>query len=90
MSSTLGRHSLRLVFALVCVVVLTRLPPVGLAEDAWSSSGKIEGAVAFVSDVPVHSTDVNVAPATIVFSLVTLTGSVSSAVPSAEHSILRL
>jgi len=90
MFSLLRQHSIRLVFALLCAVVLTRLPPVGLAEDAWSSSVKVEDAVAFVGDVPGHSIDVNVASATIVFPLAALTGSFSSALHPAEHSILRL
>jgi hypothetical protein len=90
MCSLLGRHSIRLVFVLLCVVVLTRLPPVGLAEDAWSSSLKVDDAVAFVGDVPGHSIDVNVASATIVFPLAALTGRFVSTLHPAEYSILRL
>jgi hypothetical protein len=90
MSSTLGRHSLRFVFALLCAVVLTRLPLVASAEDVWSSSVKIEDAIAFVADIHGDSIDVNVASAIIVFPLAALIGSFSSALQPAEHSILRL
>ena len=90
MSSTLGRHSLRFVFALLCAVVLTRLPPVASVEDAWSSSVKVEDSIAFVADIHCDSIDVNIASAAIVFSLAALTGSFSSALHPAEHSILRL
>jgi hypothetical protein len=94
MCSLLRRHSVRLVFALLCVLVLTRLPPVGLAEDAWSSSIKIEDAVASVAQVPsctIDSTiDVNVASATIVFFLASRTAHPCSTPDTAEHSILRL
>ncbi len=90
MSSTLGRHSLRFVFVLLCAVVLTRVPPVASVEDAWSSSVKVEDAVAFVTDIHSDPINVNVASATIVFSLAALTGSFSSVLHPAEHSILRL
>lgn len=86
----LRRHSIRLVFASLCVVVLTRLPPVGWAEDAWSSSVKADDAIAFVAGAHGHSIDVNVASSTIVFPLAALTGSFSSALHLPEHSILRL
>jgi hypothetical protein len=90
MCSTLRRHSLRFIFALLCAVVLTRLPPVGFAEDAWSSSITVEHEIGFVVDVGHHSVDAIVGSATIVCSLTLLIGSVSFPTHPAEHSILRL
>lgn len=90
MSSTLGWHSLRFVFALLCAVVLMRLPPVASVEDAWSSSVKVEDTIAVVADIHCDPIDVYVASARIVLSLAALTGSFSSAVHPVEHSILRL
>jgi hypothetical protein len=76
--------------ALLCAVVLTRLPPVGFAEDAWSSLVKVEHEIGFLVDVDHHSVDVIVGSPTIVRSLRALIGSVSSLTHPAEHSILRL
>ena len=90
MLSLLRRHSIRLVFALLCALVLTRLPPVGLAEDAWSSSVKVEDVVACVAGIHSGTIDVNVASATIVFFLAARTVQQYSTSDTAEHSILRL
>jgi len=87
----LRRHSLRFVLALLCAVLVTRLPPMGFAEDAWSFSTKVEDAsVRVVAEADGCSIDVNVPSFTIVSSLGTLTGSSTSTPPSTEHSILRL
>ena len=90
MYSTLRRDSLRLIIVLLCAVVLTRLPPVGFAEDAWSSLTTIEHEIGFVVDVDHVSVDGIVGSATIVCSPTALLNSVSSPTHSAEHSILRL
>jgi len=90
MLSLLRRHSIRLVFALLCALVLTRLPPVGLAEDAWSSSVKVEDAAACVAGIHSGTIDVNVASATIVFLLTARIDQDRSSPDTAEHSILRL
>jgi hypothetical protein len=90
MCSTLRRQSLRVTFALACAIVLTRLPLVGFAEDAWSSSITVEHEIGLVANVDHHSVDGIVGSATIVCFFTALIGSVSSPTHPAEHSILRL
>ena len=51
MSAILLRCSSRVVFALICVMVLTRGPSVYSAEEASPSSMKVEESAAFAIDI---------------------------------------
>jgi len=89
MCPMLLRHSARLLFALLCVLLLTRLPPAGFAEETWSSSVKVVESAATAA-VAVGSTGMWPVLLGVVPPMEALTGSADSNSCAVKHSVLRL
>ena len=83
------RHSTRLLFALLCVLLLTRLPPIGFAEEASSLSVKIE-AVTLAIDATPCAVEISAVTLTIAGPLEVLPVAVDVNPSPAKREILRL
>jgi hypothetical protein len=86
----LRRHPLRLAIALAAVLVLTRLPSIGFAEDAYASSVKIQESVVMPADVVPDPVGTFVLPPRIVPCIEAFSESGDSKLSHTRQSILRL
>lgn len=83
------RHSTRLLFALLCVLVLTRLPPILFAEEASSLSVKIEDVTLAIDATPC-AVGVSAVPLTIAGPFEALPGVIDVNPSPTKREILRL
>ena len=90
MGPMLSRHSARLLFALLCVLLLTRLPPVGFAEETLSSSVKVAESVTTAAAVATGAAGMGVVAIGVVLPVEAFTDSADSNSCAVKHSVLRL
>ena len=86
----LRRHSFRLAIALAAVLVMARLPSIGFAEDAFSSSVKLQESVVMPAEVAPDPAGAFVMPPRTGPGIEAFTDSGDSKPSHTRQSILRL